>query len=304
MDRLLAMKVFVEVVDRGTMSTAADALDMSRSMVSRYITELEEWIGARLLHRTTRRISLTTAGETAVTRCREVLELTGSLRSTLIDDSAAPSGHIRVTCSPSLGQSFLAAAVAEFVGRHPQTEVDMLMADHTVNLIEEQVDLAIRISHKIDPGLVARKLGVCRSVLCATPAYLNRQGVPQQPDDLSRHQCLLHRFVGKRQWRLTCASQTFSVAVNGRICANEASVLMSAVLADAGIAMLPMYLASPLLTSGNLINVLPDYQPDAMGIFGVYASRKQMPAAVRSFLTFLGERFSVDPQWTGLTTSV
>jgi DNA-binding transcriptional LysR family regulator len=297
MDRMTAINVFVEVADRGSLTAAADALSMSRAMVSRYLAELEEWLGARVLHRTTRRISLTPAGEAALARCRTILELGQDMRESLADPGAAPHGQIRITCSTSFGLSHMAAAVAEYVARYPGTAVDMMLIDRAVNLVEERIDLAIRISGELDSGLIARKLSVCRSALCASPAYLEVHGVPQRPGDLAAHNCLTHHYVGRSLWHLRRDGQTESVAVSGNISANEATALLQAVRADAGIAMLPTYLVAPLIAAGTVAVVLPGYVLDTMDIFGVYTSRRQMPLIVRSFLDFLAARFGEEPEW-------
>ena len=297
MDRITAITVFVAVADRGSLTAAGEALDMSRAMVTRYLAELERWLGARVLHRTTRRVSLTPAGEAALTRCRQILELGDDLRAVLADPGAAPHGTMRITCSTSFGYSHLAAAVADYVAQYPGTAIDMLLIDRAVNLVEERIDLAIRISNDLDASLIARKLSICRSVLCATPAYLRAHGKPQRPQDLSQHNCLLHYYVGKSHWRLSGNEGAVSVPVSGNISANEATVLLQAVRADAGIAMLPTYLVASALAAGELVVVLPDHAPESMGIYGVYVSRRQMPLIVRSFLDFLAERFGDSPAW-------
>lgn len=297
MDRITAITVFVEVADRGSLTAAADALSMSRAMATRYLAELESWLGARLLHRTTRRLSLTAAGEAALARCRSILDLGADLRAALASPDAAPHGQIRITCSTSFGQSHLAAAVADYVRRYPGTAVDMLLIDRAVNLVEDRIDLAIRISNELDPGLIARRLSVCRSVLCAAPAYLAARGIPQRSEDLATHNCLTHHYVGRSLWSVERDGETSTVAVGGTISANDATALLQAVLAQAGIAMLPTYMVAPLLTSGELVVVLPDYTLKAMGIYGVYASRRQMPLIVRSFLDFLAARFGDEPEW-------
>lgn len=297
MDRMTAMQVFVEVADRGSLTAAAEALDMSRAMVTRYLGELEAWLGARLLHRTTRRLSLTPAGDAALARCRTLLELGEDLRAVSADDHAAPHGRLRITCSTSFGVSQMAGAVADYVARYPGTGVDMVLIDRAVNLVEERIDLAIRIASALDPGLIARPLSVCRSVLCATPAYLASHGTPRIPDDLLRHACLTHHSVGQHRWELTRDGATQAIAVSGPISANDATTLMQAVLAHAGIAMLPTYLIAPALARGDLVVVLPDYDVPTMGIHGVYTSRRQMPALVRSFLDFLALRFGDAPAW-------
>ncbi|WP_313459460.1 LysR family transcriptional regulator [Stenotrophomonas sp.] len=292
MDRMTAMTVFVEVVERGSLTAAADALDMSRAMVTRYLAEVERWLGARLLHRTTRRISLTGPGEAALLRFRQMLAIGEELHGELATDNPEPHGVLRVTASVSFGQSHLAAAVAGFVQRYPLTRVELLLVDRMVNLVEERVDVAVRISRAIDPNLIARPLGQCHSVLCASPAYLAAHGAPATADALAAHNCLTHHYVGKSVWQLQRDGRTVSVAVGGNISANEASLLVEAVRAGAGIAMLPIYQIGPLLESGELVQVLPEYELDVMGLHAVYASRRQLPAVMRSFLDFLVERFA------------
>lgn len=292
MDRMTAMNVFVEVVERGSLTAAADALDMSRAMVTRYLAEVERWLGARLLHRTTRRISLTGPGEAALLRFRQMLAIGDELHGELATDNPEPHGLIRVTASVSFGQIHLAAAVADFVKRYPLTRVELLLVDRVVNLVEERVDIAVRISRAIDPALIARRLAPCRSVLCAAPSYLAERGAPATADALAAHNCLTHHYVGKSVWHLQRDGRAIAVAVGGNISANEASLLLEAVRAGAGIAMLPTYQIAPLLRSGELIEVLPDYQVEGLGIHAVYASRRQLPTIMRSFLDFLVERFA------------
>ncbi|MEN5204614.1 LysR family transcriptional regulator [Stenotrophomonas sp. TWI700] len=292
MDRMTAMNVFVEVAERGSLTAAAEALEMSRAMVTRYLAEVERWLGARLLHRTTRRISLTGPGEAALLRFRQMLAIGDELRGELATDNPEPHGLLRVTASVSFGQIHLAAAVAEFVKRHPLTRVELLLVDRVVNLVEERVDIAVRISRAIDPSLIARPLAPCRSVLCAAPAYLAERGTPATADALAAHNCLTHHYVGKSVWHLQREGRKIAVAVGGNISANEASLLLEAVRAGAGIAMLPTYQIAPLLRSGELIEVLPDYEVEELGIHAVYASRRQLPTIMRSFLDFLVERFA------------
>ncbi len=292
MDRMTAMTVFVEVAERGSLTAAAEALDMSRAMVTRYLAEAEDWLGARLLHRTTRRISLTAPGDAALLRFRQMLAIGDELRDELASDNPEPHGLLRVTASVSFGQLHLAAAVADFVQRYPQTRVELLLVDRVVNLVEERVDVAVRISRAIDPQLIARRLAPCRSVMCAAPAYLAARGTPATADALAGHNCLTHHYVGRSVWQLQRGGRPVSVAVSGNISANEASLLLEAVRAGAGIAMLPMYQIGPLLETGELVEVLPDYEAEVMGLHAVYASRRQLPALTRRFVDFLVERFA------------
>ncbi|HCS06078.1 MAG TPA: LysR family transcriptional regulator [Pseudomonas sp.] len=297
MDRLNAMRVFVTVVDLGSQSAAADHLELSRPVVSRYLAELEEWVGARLLHRTTRKLSLTAAGSETLPRCRQMLELSEDMQAAVGSAGGTPRGLLRISVSTSFGQSQLAAAVTDYVRLNPGVTIDLQMLDRTVNLVDERIDLAIRTSRELDPNLIARQLTVCRSVLCASPAYLREHPAPRQVDDLSQHNCLTHSYFGKSLWHFTCDGEELSVPVQGNISANEASTLLSATLSGAGVSLLPSYQAGVHVQRGDLVRLLPDAEPRVMNIYAVYASRKHMPAALRSMLDFLAQRFTPEPAW-------
>ncbi|AHC34274.1 LysR family transcriptional regulator [Pseudomonas fluorescens] len=297
MDRLQAMRVFVTVVDLGSQSAAADHLDLSRPVVSRYLAELEDWIGARLLHRTTRKLSLTAAGSETLPRCRQLLELCSDMQAAVSEPDDAPRGLLRLSVSTSFGQAQLAEAIAEYVQRYPLVTVDLQMLDRTVNLVDERIDLAIRTSNDLDPNLIARRLTICRSVVCATPAYLREHPAPQKVEDLARHNCLTHSYFGKSLWHFEEHGEHVSVPVHGTITANEASTLLRVTLAGAGVAMLPSYLAGDHIRRGELVRLLPEAEPRHLNIYAVYASRKHMPSALRSLLDFLVQRFPEEPSW-------
>ena len=291
------MRVFVTVVDLGSQSAAADHLDLSRPVVSRYLAELEDWVGARLMHRTTRKLSLTAAGNEVLPRCRQMLELSGDMQAAVSEPQDAPRGLLRISVSTSFGQAQLADAMAVFVKRYPGVNIDLQMLDRTVNLVDERIDLAIRTSSDLDPNLIARRLTVCRSVVCAAPAYLQEHPTPRRVEELSRHNCLTHSYFGKSLWHFEEHGEPVSVPVQGNISANEASTLLRATLAGAGVAMLPTYQAGAYIHTGELIRLLPDAEPRQMNIYAVYASRKHMPAALRCMLDFLVERFPGQPEW-------
>jgi len=297
MDRLTATRVFVEVVERGSQTAAAEALEMSRAMVSRYLGELEAWVGARLLHRTTRKLSLTGAGEQLLGQCREMLAMADAMQSVSRTDEAAPRGTLRIACSQSLAQAWLVHALDEFIRLYPQVSVDLLVGSQAVNLVEARIDLALRITNQLDPNLIARQLVVCRSVVCATPAYLAKHGTPLRPEDLAQHNCLSYAYFGRSIWEFSRAGEPHAVAVSGNLSANESMVLLEAVLADIGISLQPRYSVSAHLRSGALVQLLPDYEPQQLGIYALYGTRRQMPPALRALLDFLIERLADAPDW-------
>lgn len=297
MDRLTATRVFVEVVERGSQTAAADALEMSRAMVSRYLGELETWVGARLLHRTTRKLSLTGAGEQLLGQCREMLAMADAMQSVSRTDEAAPRGTLRIACSQSLAQAWLVHALDDFTRMYPQVSVDLLVGSQAVNLVEARIDLALRITNQLDPNLIARQLAVCRSVVCATPAYLARHGTPQRPEDLAQHNCLSYAYFGRSIWEFSRAGEPHAVAVSGNLSANESMVLLEAVLADIGISLQPRYSVGAHLRSGALVQLLPDYEPQQLGIHALYGTRRQMPPALRALLDFLIRRLADRPDW-------
>lgn len=297
MDRLNAMRVFVTVVDLGSQSAAADHLQLSRPVVSRYLAELEDWVGARLMQRTTRKLSLTAAGQQTLPRCRQLLELAGDLQAAVRQPDDAPRGELRISVSTSFGQAQLVDAVADYVRRYPGVKVELQMLDRTVNLVDERIDLAIRTSNDLDPNLIARRLTVCRSVVCAAPKYLAEHGMPQQVEELSQHNCLTHAYFGHSLWQFEVGGRHVAVPVQGNISANEAMTLQKAALAGAGIAMLPTYQAAGALRSGELVRLLPEARPHELNLNAVYTSRKHMPATLRSMLDFLAQRFTDEPQW-------
>lgn len=296
MDRISAARVFMTIAERGSLTSAADLLDMSRAMVTRHLAEMESWAGARLFHRSTRRISLTAAGEATLVRCREMLALAEQVPMVGEQSTAQLGGILRMACAPSLAQQTLAAAVARFLQRHPAAAVDMQIGNKAVNLVEDRIDLAIRITNTLDPGLIARRLGECPSVICASPAYLSWHGIPQHAEDLALHNCLTYTYFGKSLWHFTREGEALSVAVSGNLSANDSVVLLHAALEGAGISMQPVYSAAPHLASGALVSLLSGDMPQTLGIHGLYSSREYQPALLRGMLDFLAGWF-VMPGW-------
>ena len=293
MDRIKAAEVFVAIVERGSLSAAAEGLDMSRAMVTRYLAEMEDWSGARLLHRTTRRIGLTATGEATLTRCRQMLEIATQMAVADGAEADMPRGLLRIACAQSLAQQVLGAAVTAYLRRYPHTAIDLVVDNRTVNLVEERIDLAVRITNDLDPNLIARPLGTCESVVVAAPSYLAAHGTPRRLEDLAVHNCLTYSYFGKSLWKFTDAKSgaPADVPVGGNLSGNESMALLAAVKEGAGIALQPVFAAAPLIASGQIVRLLPDYVPQVLGIHGVYSSRRQMPAALRAMLDFLVDWF-------------
>ena len=283
------------VVSSGSFSATADKLDMSRAMVTRYVAELEQWLGARLLQRTTRSLTLTDAGEHCLRRSQQMLALMENVQEEAAQQEGALRGQLRITCSVSLAYAYLAAAVVDFLQLHPQLKIDLNASEGALNLVDARVDLAIRITSDPDPLLIARALAPCDSVLVASPAYLAQQGTPAHPSDLTTHRCLSFANFGKSIWQFSRGMESVQVGVASHFSANEATALLQAALAGGGLALQPTYLANPHLAQGRLVHVLPDWPVPRMTIYALYTSRRFLSPAVRAFLDFLVARLTPVP---------
>ncbi|MCU8038149.1 LysR family transcriptional regulator [Shewanella sp. SM69] len=310
MDRLEAAKVFVTIVERGSMISAANALDMSRSMVTRYLSEMEEWSGARLLHRSTRSLSLTPAGEQVLDYCHRLLELANEVPAVSHAAVAIPRGLLRISCSQFLAHQILAPVVQQYLASYSQASVNFHVSSQTVDLVAERIDLAIRITNELDPNLIARRLGECESVVCAAPSYLAARAAVLHPEDLTQHNCLTYSYFGDVMWRFyktdvgpkqaqalnsdpkSNQGQAFNVPVNGNFSANDSMVVLNATLAGEGIAMQPVWAAKPYLDSGQLVPLLTEFKPQSLGVYGVYQSRKHMQPALRVMMDMLVAYFA------------
>jgi len=259
-------------------------------MTSRYLEQLESWLGVRLLHRTTRRLALSDAGEQALKSFREMVALAEDVHAQATQQGEV-HGRLRITSSPSFAQAQLTAAVVDFQQLHAKVEIDLVMVDRTVDLVQDRIDLAIRLSNRIDDALVARRLAVCHSVLCASPAYLARAGVPKKPEDLEAHRCVIHSAGFSPSYTLRLGNQTTTVAAHTMLMANETSIVRAGALAGAGIAMLPTYYVAEELKNKSLQLVLPNYALEPIDIQAVYLSRRHQPLHLRKLIDFLAERF-------------
>ncbi|BCU48432.1 LysR family transcriptional regulator [Citrobacter amalonaticus] len=283
MDRVMAATVFNHICDLGSLSAAARALGLSRPMVSRYLDEMEKWAGARLIHRTSRRLTITLAGEEALVKTRTLAQLSQAIGAASAAD--IPSGTLRVACAHFTAMHILAPMLPGFLARYPELRIEVEINNQPVSLVGERIDVAIRITDNPEPGAIARRLGDCESVLCASEAYLRQHGTPQTLEDLTQHNCLYYSgFAGKSWHFLNEQGEAVSVAIKGNLSAGISSLLCESALAGMGIALVPEKEARDGLAQGRLVRLLPTLQPRRLAVYGLYLSREHQPAGLRLFL--------------------
>ena len=291
MDRVIAAQVYNRICELGSLSAAARALGISRPMVSRYLEQMEKWAGARLVNRSTRKLTLTAAGEKVLQKTRTLSQISQEIEDQSVKD--LPSGTLRVACAHFTAMHIIVPVLPDLLQRYPQLRIELDVNNHPVSLVGERIDVSIRITDNPEPGMIARRLGECRSVLCASPHYLASRGVPEQLEDLSRHNCLHYSFFAGQSWRfLTPEGESVTTAVSGNLSASISSLLMEAAINHCGIAMLPEREADAALRQGSLVPVLGAFTPKPIGIFGIYQSRDYQPAAQRVFLDALANHLA------------
>jgi DNA-binding transcriptional LysR family regulator len=299
MDRFNALTTFAKVVELGSFARAADRLSVSTSAVSRQVAELEAHLDVRLLNRTTRRLSLTEAGQAFYERCVQLLADLEETESSVRAAAVEPKGTLRITCGVTFGERYLAAAIAEFAGRHPQVSFDLDLSDRAVDLVEEGFDLAIRIGPIGHQALVSRRIGTTQFVCCASPGYLARYRAPSTPEDLVHHACLVYTYAAVASaWTFESRDGTrHTPRIAPRHRTNNGRMLVELAAAGLGIVLEPDFILAPEVRSGRLQRVLPDYQPPRSPIAAVYPSRRHLSAKVRTFVDFLAERYAQRQEW-------
>lgn len=297
MDRLAAMEAFVRVVEAGSFVAAAERLGSSTSSVSRLVAELEQHLGARLLHRTTRRLSLTESGQAYYERSVTLLAELAEAEAIAGQSAAQARGTVRLTCSYSMAEQRVAPAIAAFVERHPAVRFELVVSDRLVDLVEEGFDLAIRVGPVGSDRLVARRLGSMRLVLCAAPSYLQRRPAPAQPADLGSHNALTYAYsASPRLWRFTARDGTaHEVRVDGNLHANSGDALRAAAVGGLGVINEPDFLLEEPLRAGRLVRLLPDYAGGGGDIWAVYPSRRHLSLKVRLFVDHIAGAFAAPP---------
>ena len=299
MDRFLEMRTFVQVVDTGSFVGAAEPLDMSKAAVSRYVADLEARLGVRLLHRSTRRLSLAEDGEVFYLRCKELLGGLDAAEAEVTARSGDAVGQLRVNAPVSFGILYLAPVWAAFKARHPQVSFDVTLSDRVVDIVEEGFDLAIRITQLQNSSLISRRLASARMVLCASPTYLARQGTPVHPSELVQHHILAYSYWSSRdEWAFDGPDGVVVVKTTPCLRSNNGDTCRAVALAHEGIILQPSFMVGADLAAGTLVELCPGYRALEMGIHAVYSSRKHVAPKVRLLIDFLVEHFA-EPRWPG-----
>lgn len=301
MDTLAAMQVFVRVVESGGFSAAGRALGLAPSSVSRRVAELEHLLGVRLLQRTTRKLSLSEAGETYYERSRDIVRAVEEANLAVSEKRAGPSGTIRMTVPSSVARLHIAPAVAAFQDQYPAVRVVMSVTDRLVDIVGEGLDIAIRAGRLEDSSLVARKVGEARRLICASPAYLQRAGRPPHPDALADHACLTFRsHPGSNLWRFLRGDEATEVRASGPFFADDGETLVAAACAGMGLVLVPEWLVGVEMSAGRLVEVLSDYaaDPATSPLYALFAPGPYVAPKVRAFVDFLAGRFSRAYAWS------
>jgi len=295
MDTLKLISTFREVAARGGFSRAALALDVSKANVSKYVSELERQLGTRLLNRSTRTVSLTDAGSLLLERSTPLLEMMALTRDDLLNRSRKPSGRLRMTAPQGIGSVELPGLLADFMRRYPEVQISLDLSSSVRDMVEEGMDLALRIGTTLDPNLIARKLRPIHMVVCAAPAYWEQHGRPTRPDELAGHDALTLSLSGMQPaWSFKVDGEPHHVALRSRMDATDPVTLVQMALQGMGVARLPCLLVKKLLDDGSLEGVLPDFSPDPLWLYVAYAQRRQNSAALKALLDFLEKRWKVD----------
>ena len=290
MDRLQAMHVFVRVAELGSFSAVAQQLGVARSVVTRQIASLETHLGVKLMVRSTRRLTLTSAGAAYLEKCRVILNLVEVAETGVAEERLTPRGMIRVSLPLSFGLKRVAPLLLDFARRYSEVRLDMDYSDRRVNLIEEAIDLSVRITGRLGANEVARRLGTIQMCVIASPDYLAEHGMPRHPSELAYHECLSYTMVGAQQaWTFDVNGTVASFPIRARLHANNGEALTEAAVQGMGIALQPVFIAEEAIASGKVVTLLEDFKSPELGIYAMLPSNRQVPYRVRVLMDFLAE---------------
>jgi DNA-binding transcriptional LysR family regulator len=296
-DRLDEINAFIAVADARSFTQAARRLDVSSAQVSKLVARLENRLGARLLNRTTRDVSLTDTGRAFLERARVIIDDFQSLESS-VREEGGPRGLLRISAPVTFGAAELTPALLAFAAAYPQVALDVSSSDRMVNLVEEGFDVAVRVGQLVDSSLVARKLAAVRMVTCAAPAYLARGGTPTRLEDLADHEAIIDtNLVDPALWRFGENGQPRDVRVQGRLRFSGAQACVAAGVAGFGVVRTPAFAAAAELRAGRLIALLCGFEPEQIYVHAVYPHARHLAPKVRAFVDFLARRYAGEPEW-------
>jgi DNA-binding transcriptional LysR family regulator len=286
----------VQVFDAGGFSAAARQHGRSKALLSKYVTDLEDYLGVRLMNRTTRKLSLTEAGEVYYREASQLLQQLDDLDATISDQTAEPRGLVRISAPRNLGETTLAPAIFAFMAQNPMVTIDLRLEDRFVDLVDEGIDVALRISVLADSSLIARKIADIKHIICASPELLQTHGVPSSGEALRNMPCILDtNMAGHTNWRFSDQARQYSVHVSGPARVNSPVAAMEAALAGLGFAIVPFYLAEPMIAAGKLVPVLEDQMLEGPSLQAVYPHRRHLAGKVRALIDHLVKWFEIQP---------
>ncbi|KAF0163604.1 MAG: LysR family transcriptional regulator [Rhodocyclaceae bacterium] len=297
MDRLTAMQTFVRVAEAGSFTAVADQMNVARSAITRQIAALEAHLGVKLIARSTRRLSLTSAGATYLEQCRDILDRIDEAEGDLAGERQTLQGTIRTSVPLTFGLLHLTPLILEFSRAHPDIHIDLDFNDRRVNLIEEGMDFALRITDRLPETTVARRLTSCRSVVVASPNYLRLHGEPRHPDELTQRACLAYSLTSRSSWSFIIDGVPHSVEISGPLTANNGSVLQEAAIQGMGIAYQPTFIAADAIRQGQLVPILKEFPAPMLDMCAVFPGNRFVPQRVRAFVDFLATRLGPEPYW-------
>ena len=293
---LARIRAFLQVFEAGGFSAAARQNGRSKALLSKYVTDLEDYLGVRLMNRTTRKLSLTEAGEIYFREASQLLQQLDELDATIIDQTAEPRGLLRVSAPRNLGETALAPAIFAFLSDNPQVAVDLRLEDRYVDLVDEGIDVALRISLLQDSSLIARRICPIRHLVCAAPALLAKIGRPESGEALRALPCIIDtNMPAHGNWRFFEEGRNLSVQVSGPVRVNSPVAALQAAVAGLGFAVLPSYLANPEIAAGRLAAVLEDRMPEGPSLQAVYPHRRHLAGKVRALIDHLVDWFAQHP---------
>jgi DNA-binding transcriptional LysR family regulator len=299
MDLLSPMTTFVRVVEAGSFTAVAAERNTTQPTISRQIAALEDHLGTRLFTRTTRALTLTDDGRAFYERALRALEAVAEAESAVGRRRGKPAGLLRLAAPVVFGRLHLVPRLPAFLARYPDVEVEMIMSDGFADLVEQGIDLALRVGEVTDPGLIARRIGTVRRVTVASPAYLKRRGIPKTPADLADHDCIVYtRLATGNRWTFETPTGPTTVAVKGRFRVDNSEGVREAVLGGLGIAVIPSFAFRDELGQGTVRELLEAFEPRRLPMHAVHPSRRLVPLKVRALIDFFADEFALDPRFS------